>query len=289
MWHKIYTFQKNIKNIKDFLSELASKESEIANGYEKVLEWGSYKVAEPLLEDFEASLLEIEDSLKYINKKMHAQLLDLKKKSNIVEELTTIAVELSILNKKSLRNRPGFFDNFSKISVSSLTIKINNNSINKPELQSISKTLISITHLSSLIKRLEKLFENMKKIDDEIFKPSNVDSDILSNYLNEAIESINENNFINTMHKVHLINYIKSAQTEIIQDETNWKKTVGVLVIVSALLSGMADAPDAYENVSKAIQYIMGSSIDKQILIPTPSLPHIQIDTKEDESEVVNA
>ena len=281
MLHKIYVFQNDINNIKNFLSELASKEYEIANRYEKVLEWESYKVTEPLIENFEANLLEIEDLLKYISKKLHLELLDLKEKSNIIEELTTIAVELSILNKKSLRSRPGFFE--------SITNNMNDNIINKSELQSVSKTLISITHLSSLIKRLDKFLNNMNKIDDEIFKPSNVDSDILSNYLNEAIKSINENNFINTSYKEYLINYIKSAQTEIIKDKTNWKKTIGALVIVSALLSGISDAPDAYKNISTAIQYIIGSSIDKQILIPIPTLPDMQIEKDKDKSKIMFA
>lgn len=278
MWSMVYSFQKNLDELKIFLSELASKEDAIANRYEKVSEWQSYQIARSIIEDFEANLLEIEETSKFINKKINAQLVEFRNESKIIEELTTIGVQLSILNNQPLQNYlSSFILGLKNITIKFGNMSINHNPIFQDNLVSISKVLVSITRLNSIIKRLEKLTRELSRIDDDVFKPSNIDNEVVINYLNEAIDLIEQNNFMSTVHKEHLINYLKSAQYETTQEKPSWSKIIGGLMIVATLLSGTADAPAAYENVSKAIQHIMGLSIDKKILNQLPSLPKANI------------
>ena len=53
----------------------------------------------------------------------------------------------------------------------------------------------------------------------------------------------------------------------------SWSKIVGALVIVAAITSGMADAPNAAKNIKDAIEYILGTSVEKplQKYLPAPS------------------
>jgi hypothetical protein len=55
----------------------------------------------------------------------------------------------------------------------------------------------------------------------------------------------------------------EDIRVELAADKPGWRKVVGALVIVSTILGGLAVAPQAIENVQKAITEILGTSIDK--------------------------
>lgn len=73
--------------------------------------------------------------------------------------------------------------------------------------------------------------------------------------------------------KKQLLEYLEHTKLELAETNPSWKKIVGALVIVAALLSGLADAPQAYENVSKAIQHILGTSVERHLPRQLPALP----------------
>jgi hypothetical protein len=70
-----------------------------------------------------------------------------------------------------------------------------------------------------------------------------------------------------------LLETLDNTKVELAKINPSWKKIVGALVIVATLLGGLADTPQAYENVSKAIQYILGASVEHHLpkqLLPLP-------------------
>ena len=98
MWYKLHLFQKKLDAIKAFLSELASREEEIITfGLKRVSGWESYIEAKSVIEEFEVDLLEVEELSKYIDKEIYEQLRKLNNESSIIEELTTISVQLNVL------------------------------------------------------------------------------------------------------------------------------------------------------------------------------------------------
>jgi len=273
MWYELHKSLEKLDILKVFLSELASREEEIITfGLKRVSGWESYDEAKPIIEEFEVDLLEIEELSKYINKDIHDQLIKLKNESKIIDELTTISVQLSVLaNKKPLSVRGDVLNSFL-LQIPYISGMFKHRQLFYKEQISIHKTLVTLTRLKSLYKRLENISRKTSNLDDEIFKPSKIDSAVLLERLDGAIQELETTNSIASDDKDRLIEYITAAKVEVSGDKPNWNKAVGALVIVATLLGGVAVAPQAYDNVTQAIQYILGVSIEKHIpnMLPPP-------------------
>lgn len=116
-----------------------------------------------------------------------------------------------------------------------------------------------------MTKRIEKIYRKKSDLDDEIFKPSKIDGNLLIDRLDSAIHALEITNSIASQDKKQLIEYLTATKLEVSGDKPNWNKAVGALVIVATLLGGTATAPQAYDNVASAIQHILGVSIEKHI------------------------
>lgn len=273
MWYEVHLFQKKIDTLKLFLSELASREEEIITfGLKRVSDWESYEEAKPVIEEFEEDLLEVESLSKYIDSDIHEQLNSLKNESKIIEELTTISVQLSVLTNKKSLSVGGDVINSILFQLPYISGIFKHRQLFFKEQISIQKILVSLTRLNSLVKRLEKISRRASDLDDEIFKPSKIDSGVLLEKLDGAITALRNTSTIASVDKDRLIEYITASKLEISGDKPNWNKAVGALVIVAALLGGVAAAPQAYDNVAQAIQHILGVSIEKHIpnMLPPP-------------------
>lgn len=89
------------------------------------------------------------------------------------------------------------------------------------------------------------------------------------NYIEQAIDAIQAVT-ISPAHKENLLAHLTQTKNELAGEDIPWKKIIGALIVAATLLSGLADAPQAFENVNNAIQHILGTSIEK--LLP-PALP----------------
>ncbi len=274
MWYELHIFQKKLDTLKMFLSELASRENEIVTfGLKHVADWKSYEEAKPIIDEFEVDLLEVEELSKYIDREISGQLTRLKNESKIIEEIVTISVQLAILTNKK---RPSVRRDVARsilLQIPYISGIFRNQQFFSKEQISIQKILVSLSRLSSLAKRLEKISRKISNLDDEIFKPSKIDNNLLLERLDNAIESLKTTDVIASQDKERLIEYITAAKAEVAGEKPNWNKAVGALVIVATLLGGVAVAPQAYDNVAKAIQHILGVSIEKHIPNMLPTQP----------------
>jgi hypothetical protein len=110
--------------------------------------------------------------------------------------------------------------------------------------------------------------------DDDIFKPSNVNIEIVAEFIEAAITSLPNSEALSKSDVVRLTAYLESAKNELASDKPSWKDIIGALVIAAALLGGIADAPQALSNVNNAIKYIIGPSvIEVAPRIRIPELP----------------
>ncbi len=273
MWYDVHLFQKKLDILKVFLSELASREDEIViYGLKRVSDWKSYEDAKPVIDDFEVDLLEIEELSGYVNSEIHEQLTKLKTESRIIEDLTTISVQLTVLTNEKPLSRSGSFVNSVLFQLPYISGLFKHRQLFSKEQISIQKLLVSLSRTNSLVKRLEKICRTMTDLDNEIFKPSKIDSEVLLELLDASIKSLKNTNTIASEDKERLIEYIMAVKVEVSGKKLNWNKAIGALVIVATLLSGVSVAPEAYENVTKALHHILGSSIEKHIpnMLPPP-------------------
>ena len=226
---------------------------------------------------------------KYIDKDLFLQISNLKNTSKIIEELTTISVQLSVLTNKKSLSTSGDILNSILFQLPYISGMFKHRQLFSKEQISIQKTLVSLTRLSSLIKRLEKLYRKASDLDDEIFKPSKINSDKLIECIDNAILSLETTPSISSGDKERLIEYLIATKVEVSGKNPNWNKAVGALVIVATLLGGVAVAPQAYNNVTQAIQHVLGVSIEKHMpnILPPPHKEEIIPDEEVDIETVI--
>jgi len=125
--------------------------------------------------------------------------------------------------------------------------------------------IVYIKRLKSLLKLLSNEMVNRTQCDDEIFKPSYVDANIVVTHINLAIDNLVTSIAISFSDKERLISYLQETKLEIISSTPAWKKVVGALVICATIISGVADAPQAIENINMAIKHILGTSLERTL------------------------
>ena len=149
--------------------------------------------------------------------------------------------------------------------VSQLSFISNMNEFGGSEEDTICrKFIVALNRLDDSISSIIQKYEFIQNNNDEIFEPSNINKDVIIEYLDQALIGI-EKATIQKEEKQKLIIYIKETRREVIKESTTWKNVIGALVITAAIISGIADAEGAYKNINKAITHIMGSSIQKTI------------------------
>lgn len=125
----------------------------------------------------------------------------------------------------------------------------------------------------ALCRRASSLLRAKEESDDEVFKPSNVRSDRVVELIDAALTQIQESTSLAPEETERLEAYLSEARSEALSDTPSWSKVVGALVIVAAVTSGLADAPGAAKTVRDAIEYILGTSVQKSLqkYLPAPS------------------
>jgi hypothetical protein len=116
--------------------------------------------------------------------------------------------------------------------------------------------LISMTDRLAVISetvsdRLYGLYSEQLQI-----KPDGVNVGDLSDLIDNALQAIEQSEIDDDVRK-QLNTILKSSQISLNSRTPSWSEVVGALVIASTILSGIAAAPQAYQNVEQAIQYIL--------------------------------
>ncbi len=94
----------------------------------------------------------------------------------------------------------------------------------------------------------------------------------LSNLIDDSIDIIKISSDVGPETSGKLIEYLHDIKAELVSKTPKWRKIIGALVILSTILCGVAAAPQAIENVNKAINEILGTSIEKAYPNQLPSI-----------------
>src|SRR5690606_10744411 len=140
------------------------------------------------------------------------------------------------------------------------------------EAVSLSKTIINLGRLRGIVAILLEHMSQREASDDEVFKPSNIKPDRVIDLIDAALIEVEHLTSISPSERARIEGYLQEAKKEALVSSPSWSKIVGALVIVAAITSGMADAPNAAKNLKDAIEYILGTSVEKplQRYLPPP-------------------
>jgi hypothetical protein len=256
-YYDIYTYTDALKSLGEFFTQLAAKESRIAiYGWREICEAENFKSILSTLETFESASYKFLRAANSMNIALASNSQRILHDGNLLSDLSIVFTALKIESTKSqsLEARAERILNIINIVRARLFW---------PATPLFGT--ISIKKLISSIHRLQQVSEMIGsefifKDDNNLFAPSRINSDIVIEHLNLAIDALKISN-IALEHKNIIINQITITKQDIADEKTPWKKIIGSLLIISALLSGLADAPQACANITNAISYIMKSSI----------------------------
>ena len=135
----------------------------------------------------------------------------------------------------------------------------------------LHKTIINLGRLRGLATVFSNLLSRVAS-DDEIFKPSNVIPDRVIDLIDTALAEMEHVSSIPPFERGRIQGYLHEAKKEALSPNPSWSKVIGALVIVAAITSGLADAPNAAKNIKDAIEYILGTSVEKPLQKYLPAL-----------------
>ena len=288
MWWKLKNFSEDIQKIEGLLFELAAHNDELKfYGLRYVLRRIDFENILTILDNFSSNLAGCLRATPLINSQTGTRLNALLTETNIEDLVIQLTVRLKIAKKERAvaQGIAAYSYMIRRVFVKSEQISLfTDNSI---PLESV---LAAFSRLRIIIKSLEEEQFRKTQNDDEIFKPSNIDVSLIASQIEEAIEHINTSNDIAAPEKERLVSYLSEAKSELAEKAPAWKKVVGALIICATLLSGVAAAPQAIDNLNDAIKHILGASIEKNIpnLLPEATASPVKDNSKKPEKQIHN-
>lgn len=275
-------FIKELEVLESFVTELAAREDELLSlGFRRVKNWPVFNEAVPVLKDFDRRLHGFLEFSRAVDKSLHASISKIVDETTLPDALGKLYVSLKIASEKKPVQFAGEFINALALWLPYLSNRLKRNGLFSEESVSAQKILVALHRLIPLVQRVSEVYIAQWHSDDEIFKPSNIDKNLVINYIEQAIVSI-QAVAIFPDQKEKLLAHLVQTKNELAEDDVPWKKVIGALIVAATILSGLADAPQAFENVDKALQHILGTSVERVSppLLPSPqNQPERRIET----------
>jgi hypothetical protein len=251
-----------LKDIQNILFTLLSNDYILKyNRYKLLQEFDSWDKIKNNINDVDYILNDFISIAKFLNEELFIALKQLVGNDNFGEKLHWLFTEIN--KNLAKRQKNALIERFKNIMTKKYKdgiYKISNQSINIKDLYS------KLSRILSLIVRLNENYTSRYLQDSEYFKPLSIDINIIINQIDIAKTEIQSNLNIPENFKKELISHIDNITLELKKNTPVWKNIIGALVITAALISGIADLPNAIKNINDAIKYIIGvSSTTKQL------------------------
>lgn len=261
MSKELEKFHNTLEHIEKAFYLVAANDNELkVYGLRRLRKWFDFNDLLPLLDSFSVQLSVCQRIIEIVDKKNHEKLVDLLKETNLEDLITRFSVKLRIADKENSRVDPTLL--WSALGVV-FKRKITNDLFANNDI-SIEGLLSAIARIKSLLLIVSDEIKHKHETDDEIFKPSNININNVTIEIDAAITCVQESSGLSLEQQEKLIDYLTEAKVELSKKEPSWRKVIGALVISATLLGGLggiAAAPQAAENIDKAINYILGTSI----------------------------
>lgn len=262
-YHELDSFIKELEITEAFVTELAAREDELLSlGFGRVKGWSTFEAAVPVLKDFDRRLHGFLEFARAVDKSLHQSIAKIIDDTTLPDALGKLYISLKVASEK----RPAGFVvellNAFTFHLPYLSNRMKRKGLFSEESIPVQRILVALHRLTPLVKRVSDVYLANWHHNDEIFKPSNVHRHLVINYIEQAIVAV-QAVAIFPDHKEKLLAYLNQTKNELAEDDVPWKKVIGALIVAATLLSGLADAPQAFDNVNKAIQHILGTSVEK--------------------------
>ena len=259
MQHELEALHKTLEEIEKAFYLVAAHDSELqAYGLERLARWFDLGELLPILGSFPVQLASCLRIIEIFDRGRHEKLVNLLTETKLEDLITRFSVKLRIAQNERRRISllPSMFRVLNLVTKAKIT-----SDLFKSEDMSMEGALSAIARIKSSLAIIGNDLNERLDNDDEIFKPSNLDVLRITKEIDSAIYSVRESVNLSSSEQAKLVEYLEEAKSELTKKSPAWRKIIGALVISSALLGGVAVAPQAAENIDKALSYILGTSI----------------------------
>ena len=272
-YHDLDEFREEIESIERFFTELAAREDEVLTfGIRRATQWSSFEAIQETLPNFEAKIYEFLAFLRPVNKQLFEKVQELLQEAKLAESIASIQVSLRIAAERRSLGVKGELINTFLFHFPYISNMFRKRRLFSEEVVSIQKILVALGRLKNLITLAAENYIRRWSRDSDVFRPSNLDEEKIINHIEIAIAELEQNAALPEDEKKQLTEYLYKAKSELAEDRPSWNKVIGALVIAAAITSGIAAAPQAYENIDAAIKYILGTSVERHIPSGVPLL-----------------
>lgn len=273
-WYEIHSFKGRLASIEQYFVEIAANEKQIlASGFELALSLPTAEKALEALKTFDEDFATLKRYMLRMDRTISQDLESLDSNGKLVEQVSLIALRLRMAEaRRPISSSLAAINQiFSELPFISQLVKRKGLLENEPV--SLHKTIINLGRLRGLTNFCSNYLSSQEKLDDEVFKPSNVKADRVLDLIDSAAAEIENMTSISPAERIRIKGYLHEAKREMLSSSPSWSRIVGALVIVAAITSGIADAPNAAKSIKDAIEYILGTSVEKplQKYLPPPS------------------
>lgn len=217
----VKAFTRSLKQIENFLSELAARDSELRYmGLGSAKLWKSYEESFESFEGFDRKVHELIKLSKFIDRDLYDRISNIVTSSKIAEGITQIAVSVKVAEKRREREIV-----FRKAATSILDVllavsaKVVRTSVSKYSGLtfkdfdvSLSQILVGLNRLIPLTEEVEETYRAKKLGDDEVFKPANINIDSINIYIENTLDLVSESAELGPETKTRLLEYLEDIR-----------------------------------------------------------------------------
>jgi hypothetical protein len=261
----------SLESVERFFRKIMTREPKLSlYGFQLIESWSLYEEVVPILRNIESLFRQLIEFSRVVDRTSCELIQSTIESGDLLGSIGRVYIRLRIEIERweLLPYLPVFWRIFNMIT----RTRAQQHSFFSDFAEPIQEILFTLNRLISQADSLKSVYINKLQSDDELFRPSSVDRKIVVYYIEKSAMII-QSASLGAKEKKELLETLENTKVELAKINPSWKKIVGALVIVATLLGGLADTPQAYENVSKAIQYILGASVEHHLpkqLLPLP-------------------
>jgi hypothetical protein len=273
-WYEIRDFKDRLVAIEQFLIEIAANEEKLmVYGFKHAFTLPSAEKALEALKTFNEDFSTLKRFLLRMDRTLGQELEQLDSEGKLVEQVSLISLRLRMSEVRKPMSISIAAINQMMFYLPLFSQLVKSKGLFDEEAVSLHKTIINLGRLRGITTVFYDHLFNLENSDNEVFKPSNVKPDRVVDFIDAALTEIELLSSVSPSERARIEGYLHEAKKEALSSGPSWSKIVGALVIVAAITSGLADAPNAAKSIKDAIEYILGTSVEKplQKYLPSPN------------------
>ena len=265
-WYAVHTFKERLASIEQFFIEIAANEEQLLTfGFERAMTLPNAENALEALKTFDEDFATLKRYMFRMDRAIGQDLDRLDSEGKLIEQVSLIALRLRMAEARKPMTVSISVVNQIFLYLPYFSRLVKSKGLFGEEPVSLHKTIINLGRLRGLTNICWELLSNQENADDEVFKPSNVKPNRVLDLIDSAFSEVEKLTSISPTDRARIEGYLQEAKKEVLSPTPSWSTIVGALVIVAAITSGIADAPNAAKSIKDAIEYILGTSVEKPL------------------------